>query len=77
MQKNGVKQANKLYEHIGKLKQTYPFITRCFGIEMTMLRLTKEVIKTHSFPFEPIFLLEKMDSFSNPPNHHEEKIFSL
>ncbi len=40
--KGGVKQADKVHERIGKLKQKYPSIARYFDIEVTVQELTQD-----------------------------------
>ena len=39
--KGGVKQADKVHERIGKLKQKYPSIARCFDIEVIVQELAQ------------------------------------
>ena len=40
--KGGVKQADKVHERIGKLKQKYPSIARYFDIEVTVQELAQD-----------------------------------
>ncbi len=40
--KGGIKQADKVYERIGRLKQKYPSIARYFDIEVTVQELAQE-----------------------------------
>lgn len=43
--KGGVKQANKVHERIGRLKQKYPSIARYFDIEVVVQELVQDKIK--------------------------------